>query len=83
MVNPPTFYTVYEEHLDAFQLSSVLIYVTCFTKFRESSNINPNISLTILTSGKAAPSANRGTVRCIFQGSTEIILFSRNHLHSF
>ena len=50
--------TVYKEHLAAFQLSSVLIFVTCFTKFRESSNVNPNISRNIVTSGTAAPSAN-------------------------
>ena len=33
-VNPPTFYTVYEEHLDAFQLSSVLIYRKVFYKIQ-------------------------------------------------
>ena len=45
---------VYKEHLAAFQLSLVLIFTTCFTKFRESSNVNPNTSLIIVTSGKGA-----------------------------
>ena len=36
--------------LAPFQLSSVLIFLTRFTKVRESSNVNPNISRNIVTS---------------------------------
>ena len=43
-------YGLSKEHLAAFQLSSVLIFLTSFTKVRESSNVNPNISRNIVTS---------------------------------
>ena len=81
--------SVYKEHLAAFQLSLVLIFTTCFTKFRESSNVNPNTSLIIVTSGKAAPSANRwlyigfrARTSTLHFSVFKIILFSRNHFHT-
>ena len=43
-------YGLSKEHLAAFQLSSVLIFLTSFTKVRESSNVNPNICRNIVTS---------------------------------
>ena len=67
----------------------MLIFTTCFTKFRESSNVNPNTSLIIVTSGKAAPSANRwlyigfrARTSTLHFSVFKIILFSRNHLHT-
>ena len=69
-------FMVYKKHLAAFQLSSVLIFLTRFTKVRESSNVNPNISRNIVTSrygstlSKSPALGSRArTTPCIFQGS--------------
>ena len=82
-------YGLSKEHLAAFQLSSVLIFLTSFTKVRESSNVNPNISRNIVTSrygstfSKSPALGSRArTIALHFSVVFKIIMFSRNHFHT-
>ena len=66
----------------------LLIFVMCFPKFRELSNVSPNRS-TVSSSGNAKPSANSDSLTLGFRERTsalhfsgfKIILLLRNHSH--
>ena len=81
-------FMVYKKHLATFQLSSVLIFLTRFTKVRESSNVNPNISRNIVTSrygstfSKSPALGSRARINALHFSGFKIILFSRNHFHT-
>ena len=79
---------VYKEHLAPFQLSSVLIFLTLFTKVGGSSNVNPNISRNIVTSrydstfSKSPALGSRARTSALHFSGFKVILFSRNHFHT-
>ena len=81
-------YGLSKEHLAAFQLSSVLIFLTSFTKVRESSNVNPNISRNIVTTRYGSTFSNspalgsRARTSALHFSGFKIILFSQNHFHT-
>ena len=78
---------VYKEHQPSSYFPTfLLIFVMCFPKFRESSNVSPNRS-TASTNGKATPLANSDSLTLGFRARTsalhflgfKIILLLRNH----